>query len=382
VKQTREKGPRKRPFSISSLDPSSAPRKLRLARLRAKLADQRADAIFVSSLHNVSYLCGFTGSAAALVVDEASATLFTDSRYTFQAAEEVRGARVRITKKGLLAEAGAYLRSRRAIRRIAYSEAQLAVAQHHALRKAAGAGVRWVDDGNAVEFLRIVKDVGEIAIMADAATLIDSVVRAVYKQIKPGISELDIAAEIDYQMRRKGAAGPSFETIVASGERSAWPHARPTNRRLGKNELVLLDQGAILRGYCSDITRTVFLGESPQRVRRLYHAVWEAQQAAKGAIRPGATAGDVDQAARRALERAKLGPYFMHSTGHGLGLEVHEGPRVGKGSTAVLQEGMVITVEPGIYLEGFGGIRIEDDVVVTRNGYRDLTTAPRELLEL
>ena len=196
------------------------------------------------------------------------------------------------------------------------------------------------------------------------------------------MTELALAAEIDHEIKRRGGLGPSFETIVASGARSAWAHARPTPKPLRKNELVVLDQGAILRGYCSDMTRTVHLGKASRRLRSLYSAVLEAQEAGKRAIRPGATAGDVDQAARNALKKVKLDRYFTHSTGHGLGLEVHEMPRLGRGEQTILQEGMVLTVEPGVYLEGLGGIRIEDDVVVTAKGIVDLTTAPRDFLEL
>jgi Xaa-Pro aminopeptidase len=341
----------------------------------------QADALLVSHLPNVKYLCGFSGSAALLLVELDRSTLFTDSRYTFQASQEVTEARVQIAKHGLLAAAGDALRKRRHTR-LAYAPAQLTVAQHAAIEKRAGKRIHWIDGTNAVEKLRAIKDATEIVMMRRAGILISGVVRSLLRRIKPGVSELEVAAEIDYAMRRKGASGPSFETIVAAGSHSAWAHARPTARLLGKNELVVLDQGAILQNYCSDMTRTVFLGRAPQKVRRMYHAVLEAQEAAKAAIRPGATAGAVDAAARQVLRRHGLAGYFTHSTGHGLGLEVHEGPRLGRGEKAVLQEGMVVTVEPGVYLEGFGGIRIEDDVVVTSGGAVDLTNAPREFIEL
>jgi Xaa-Pro aminopeptidase len=233
-----------------------------------------------------------------------------------------------------------------------------------------------------VEKLRAVKDADELQRMREAAVLISNVFKRVVRIIRPGISELGLAAEIEYGVRQMGGAGPSFETIVASGERSAWAHARPTAKLLRKSELVVLDQGAIIRGYCSDMTRTVFVGKAPSKVRSLYGAVLEAQEAAKSAIRPGVKAGDVDRAARNVLKRLKLAQYFTHSTGHGLGIEVHEIPRLGKGEETVLCEGMVLTVEPGVYIEGLGGIRIEDDVVVRSEGAVDLTTASREFLEL
>ncbi len=226
------------------------------------------------------------------------------------------------------------------------------------------------------------KDRDELVRMREAAELISDVFRQGLPLIKPGISELELAGRLELIMKQLGASGPSFETIVASGTRSAWAHARPTLKLLEKSELVVLDHGAILRGYCSDLTRTVFLGRIPQKIRRLYDAVLEAQAAAKSAIRPSVTAGEVDAAARGTLRKHGLAKYFTHSTGHGLGLEVHEMPRLGRGEKFVLQEGMVVTVEPGVYLEGTGGIRIEDDVVVQAGGALELTNAPRGLIEI
>jgi Xaa-Pro aminopeptidase len=351
-------------------------------RLRICFSALGADAVIVSQLPNIRYLCGFTGSAGLLLVEESTSTLFTDSRYTLQAREEVSGARVQIAMHGLLRALGEALRARKSVRRVAYSPGFVTVSQMRMLELGAGSRSRWVTDGNAVEKLRAVKDADELVRMRDAAILISKVFERVLRFIRPGISELDIAAEIEYRIKKLGGAGPSFETIVASGPRSAWAHARPTAKRLGKSELVVLDQGAIIRGYCSDMTRTVFVGKAPSKVGSLYRAVLAAQEAAKSAIRPGVTAGDVDRAARDVLKGLRLAQYFTHSIGHGLGLEVHETPRLGKGEETVIREGMVLTVEPGVYIEGLGGIRIEDDVVVTADGAVDLTTASREFLEL
>jgi Xaa-Pro aminopeptidase len=317
-----------------------------------------------------------------LLVGESQATLFTDSRYTFQAQQEVRGARVHVATHGLLGAVGEELKSQRRRRVVGYATSHTTIHQQQALEATVHGRVRWVADENAVEKLRAVKDADERARMRAAAHLISEVFRKVLPAIRPGTSELDVAAEIEYGIKKLGGSGPSFETIVASGPRSAWAHARPTSKLLGKSELVVLDQGAILGSYCSDMTRTVFLGRASMRVRRMYQAVLQAQEAAKQVIRPGIKAGDVDRAARRILKRLGLGRYFTHSTGHGLGIEVHEMPRLAKGEETVLREGMVVTVEPGIYLEGLGGIRIEDDVVVTAQGAVDLTTAPRDFLEL
>jgi len=352
----------------------------RSARIRALLSELGADSLLVSHLPNVRYLCGFSGSAGVLLVGRAGSTLFTDARYTFQSREEVIGAEIRIAKKGILRAVGQTLQARRRWR-VAYSATHMTVAEKQLLEGMA-TGVRWVADDNVVEKLRAVKDGQELARIRKAAILISDVFRQTLPLIRAEITELELAAEIERSIKRGGGSGPSFETIVASGPRSAWAHARPTSKLLRKSELVVCDQGAIIAGYCSDMTRTVHVGRASAKVRGLYQAVRDAQQASKQAIRPGATAGDVDRAARATLKSSQLDRYFTHSTGHGLGLEVHEMPRLGKGEQTVLREGMVLTVEPGVYLEGLGGVRIEDDVIVTASGYDDLTTAPRDFLEL
>ncbi len=351
----------------------------RLARVRKRL---RADALLVTLPANILYLCGFSGSAGILLVEPARATLFTDSRYTFQSRQEVKNARVVIAKAGLLAAVADSLAGRKGRIALAASLKHLTVAQQHALGGRLGKRLRWSDDDGVVEQLRAVKSEAELKIMRDAAVLISRVFEKLVPRIRPGVTELDLAARIDYEIKLLGGSGPSFETIVAAGPRSSWAHARPSTKPLVKNELVVIDHGAILRAYCSDLTRTVHVGRASGRVRGLYSAVLEAQQAAKEAIRPGVKAGAVDSAARSTLKRRRLEQYFTHSTGHGLGLEIHEMPRIGRGEEAVLQEGMVVTVEPGVYLDGVGGIRIEDDVVVTKAGAVDLTTAPRDFLEL
>jgi Xaa-Pro aminopeptidase len=367
------------------VDKSSAQlktRRGRLSRLRLLFSAAGVDAILVTHLPNIYYLCGFGGSAGILLVETDRATLFTDSRYTLQCREEVSAVDVCIAPAGLIRAAGEMLRRRRGTVHVAYSASQVTVAQKRALGALAGSRIRWVAGLNEVEQLRTVKDSGELDTMRDAAKLVSEVWTRVVRKMKPGISELHVAAEVEHAMKIGGASGPSFETIVASGPRSAWAHARATSKLLKKNELVVMDQGAILRGYCSDMTRTVFLGRPSERVRGLYQAVLEAQQAAKAVIRPGVRAGDVDAAARRTLKRHKLDQYFTHSTGHGLGIEIHETPRLSRGECFVLEEGMVVTIEPGVYVEGLGGIRIEDEVVVTSIGSRDLTGATREFLEL
>jgi Xaa-Pro aminopeptidase len=233
-----------------------------------------------------------------------------------------------------------------------------------------------------VENLRAVKDAAEIDRIREAARVGSEVMDEAIRLIRPGVTELDIAAEIGYRMRRKGASAESFEAIVAAGPRSALPHARPTSRRIGKNELVVLDLGAILRGYCSDLTRTVHVGKASAKVRGWYQAVLDAQSAAKGALKSGVTCGTIDAAARNVLQHKGLGRYFVHSTGHGIGLEIHEDPRIARDQKKILETGNVVTLEPGVYVEGVGGIRIEDDALVTPRGAEFLTTSPREFLEI
>jgi Xaa-Pro aminopeptidase len=358
-------------------------------RLRILFSGIHADAILVSHLADIRYLCGFSGSNALLIVTAEKSTLLTDGRYTIQANEETSGVEVLIARKSLFAEAGGLLSLARTRKTVLYSPGQLTVSQFAALRKTAGHHARWRLDPGLVAGLRGVKDADELAVMKQAADLASAVFVDVLPIIRPGLLENELAAEIEYRMRRMGASGSSFETIVASGPRSALPHARPTGKPIGKNELVVLDLGAILRGYCSDMTRTVFVGKAPRRVREWYGAVLAAQVAAIQALQPGVTAGDVDSAARRVLHRHRLARFFTHSTGHGLGLELHEAPRLGRGETTKLVAGNVVTVEPGVYVENVGGIRIEDDVMVVQDhvdtalkSAQILTSAPKEFLEL
>jgi Xaa-Pro aminopeptidase len=266
--------------------------------------------------------------------------------------------------------------------RVAVSPSKLTLADWKIVKKAAGKSVSWVAVDAIVDLLRSVKDSSEIDRMREAARVGSEVMDETIRLIRPGVTELDIAAEIVYRMRRKGASAEAFEAIVAAGPRSALPHARPTERRIGKNELVVIDLGAILRHYCSDLTRTVYVGRAPAKVRGWYEAVLEAQRAARNAVRHGVTAGEVDAAARNVLQRTGLGRYFVHSTGHGVGLEIHEGPRIARDQKRKLETGNVITLEPGVYVEGVGGIRIEDEALVTARGAEILTTPPREFLEL
>jgi Xaa-Pro aminopeptidase len=298
-----------------------------------------------------------------------------------QGRAETSGIRILQQKGSLFESVGRFLKDSRC-RRIGFDPTQVTVGQLQSLRRAAGARVRWFATPGRVESLRMRKDTAELAQMRRAAILADEIMHSAIGLLKPGIREFEVGAEIEYQMRKKGASGPAFKTIVAFGERAALPHAWPTAKRLRKNELVVLDLGAILGHYCSDITRTVYVGRAPKRVRIWYQAVLEAQRAAIAAAKSGATCGDVDGAARQVLAGYHLDHLFVHSTGHGLGLEVHEDPRMVRGQKKRLEPGNVITIEPGVYSAGIGGIRIEDDVAVHADRTEILTRAPRDLIEI
>lgn len=352
----------------------------RLARFRRR-ARAGAGACLLTALPNLLYLTGFRGSSGALVVTAREAVLFTDGRYRQQAREEVRGARVQIIAADPVAAAARWLRARGAAR-VGYEPQALTAAQFDAVRKILGERVELRPGQNGVEALRAVKAADEIASIRAGVELTARVFEEILPLVRPGVRELELAAEIEYRMKQHGARGPAFETIVASGPRSALPHGRATRKRLAQNELVVFDLGAIMGDYHSDMTRTVYLGRPPARVKNLYNAVREAQASACAAVRAGVPAARVDAAARRSLARRGLGRYFVHGTGHGLGLEIHEAPRVGPKSAARLEAGNVITLEPGVYLPGWGGIRIEDVVVVGRRGAERLTPLSTELISL
>jgi Xaa-Pro aminopeptidase len=334
-------------------------------------------ALLVTHLPDVRWLCGFTGSNAALAVTAQKATLFTDGRYTVQAKQETRGARVAIAKKSALKEACALLEQSAA--HAAFDPAHTTVADLSLMRQGVSGAKRrgfFVPlDGPLVSALRMVKDGGEVALIEKAAHLGCRLFEEIVPRMDAGMTEIAVAAQLEFLARGLGAEGMSFESIVASGPRSALPHGRASLAKLPRKGFVTLDFGVILNGYCSDMTRTVHLGGARREERSAYDAVLEAQQAAAQAVRPGATCGDIDEAARGVLRKAGLAKWFTHSTGHGVGLEIHEQPRVAAGQETRLEPGMVITIEPGVYLPGKFGIRIEDMVAVTERGARVLTPA-------
>jgi Xaa-Pro aminopeptidase len=349
----------------------------RRQRLREQFERRKIAALLVTSLPNIYYLTGFYGSAGVALVGPSESILWVDPRYTLQATEQAVGVEVIEAKGGLLKEAAGWVR-KKPLGPVGYDDAVFTCREFAGLERAGGTRRKWVPAGGMVEGLRIVKDTGEADWIRKAGKLTAEVFEEVRERIRPGARENDLAAEIEYLMKRKGAEGAAFETIVASGERSAWPHARPSAKLLKENDLVIFDLGAILGGYAADMTRTLYLGKPSTRVRTLYNRVREAQERATQVARAGRLTGDVDAAARKVLERRKLERYFTHSTGHGVGLEIHEMPRVSRGDKGRLRPGYVITVEPGVYLEGVGGVRIEDTVLVTNGKPEVLTPATKD----
>ena len=352
----------------------------RQKKLRAALDQRKLDALVVTHLPNVRYLCGFTGSAGVLLAAP-RAVFFTDGRYTEQASAQVKGARVSIATKGMFPAVAAAC-AKLGLKRIAIESEHLTVAQCSDLEKALGKGTKLVRLAGAVEELRAEKEAVEIELLRNAVNLSSRLFRPLLKALRGGAAESAVAGKLEFMARRAGAERMSFETIVASGKRSALPHGVASAAKLPAQGFVVLDYGVVLDGYCSDMTRTVHLGKASAEARRLYLAVLDAQQAAIGAVRAGVTAGEIDRTARQELKRARLDRFFTHSTGHGVGLEIHEFPRLAAGSDTILRPGMVITIEPGVYLPGKCGIRIEDMLVVTERGYDVLTPVSKELLEL
>jgi Xaa-Pro aminopeptidase len=362
-------------LDLATLPPLDVSR--RLDSVRDVLADAGCDSLLVTKLENVRYLSGFSGSAAFLLVTPVRAILTSDSRYFEQATQQ-------LAAHGVDAEL-----------EIGRPDAQL-----KALAAAAGPGRVGIEATSAtwslvkrlegifegplvathglVERLRVVKDLGELARIEAACDIADVALAQVKERLTEGVSEAEFAAELEFEMRRRGSSGPSFETIVASGPNSALPHARPTDRIPLPGELVVVDFGATVDGYRSDMTRTFCLGTPAQELGDLLEAVFASQRAGVHRVSPQASGADVDEACREVLVASGYGEVFLHSTGHGVGLEIHEAPAVAQGSTDNLPAGTVVTVEPGAYLAGRGGVRIEDTVVVTDSGCRTLTKSTKD----
>ncbi|MGH9453340.1 MAG: M24 family metallopeptidase [Terriglobia bacterium] len=353
------------------------PFETRQAALLGLLEAHRIPALVVTKPVNIYYLTGFRGSAGAAILGPEQQLLLVDPRYTLQAQDQARGVEVAETKDGILKAVAQRACSGR-VGRLGFEDTHLTCSDFEYLRHEAPRGTRWIPAGGIVEDLRALKDNAEIEQIRRSCRLTTEAFEETLKRVRPGVRESDLAAEIEYRMKKKGAEGPAFETIVASGSRGALPHGRASDKTLQSGELVIFDLGAILGGYASDMTRTVYLGVPPRRVKTLYRAVLEAQQEACAVALDGARARAVDAKARQALQSYGLAKHFTHSTGHGVGLEIHEQPRIARTEKSLLRRSQIVTVEPGVYLEGFGGIRIEDTIAIAQDGPEALTLASKD----
>lgn len=356
---------------------ASGPHPGRVSRLRSTLGRKGPSALLVTHLPNVRWLSGFTGSSGTVLITARDAVFFTDFRYRGQARREVRGARrVEYPSGAIETLAGAVKRAR--ISRLGV-EAEHMTVSFHADLAAALPGVELVPMRGTVERLRAVKDRGEVAAIRRAISIAETALASTVRRLA-GRSEAAVRDQLEAAVRNEGAEDVSFPTIVASGPRSAMPHARACEKPIGRGKLVVIDFGARLGGYCSDITRTFCPGGWGEKAKSIYKIVLQAQSAALDAIRPGVDASAIDAAARTVIEAAGFGRNFGHGTGHGVGLEIHELPQISQRSGEVVTPGMVFTVEPGVYLEDFGGVRIEDMVLVTTSGREILSRRIPKLL--
>ena len=371
----------------------------RLDSVRRRLVELELDALVVTTLPNVVYLTNFTGSSAILVVTAAQVLFLTDSRYV-AAVADTRGQPYECPQLELVEVEGSYdarlaevLVSRAPTRpasraRVGFEAAHLTVSRLSWLEHHVEGRIALVPAIGIVEAIRVVKDAYELAALRRAGRLLSDVTADVLRAVRAGQTERDLALDIDFRLRRAGFERTAFETIVAAGPNSALPHARPTERKLSEGDLVVLDFGGVYDSYCVDLTRTVSIGAAGARARQVYAAVLNGHDQALAAVRPGVSRFAIDEAARTVLEREGMGAAFGHGTGHGLGLEVHEDPRITRRRTDIdsrdeaIAAGMVFTIEPGAYFPGWGGVRIEDDVVVTPRGAELLTDVPTTLLEI
>lgn len=348
--------------------------------MREELASQGLEALLITNSYNRRYITGFTGSSGYVLVTADKAYLLTDFRYMTQGAEQAPDYEI-VEHKQKPMESVKELLNGLGIGRLGFEQNDLVYGTYTSY-KTDLEPVELVPTSLVVEKLRMIKDESELAIIQEAADLADRTFSHILKFLKPGVSEKDIALEMEFFMRKHGATSSSFDTIVASGERSALPHGVASDRKLGANEFVKLDFGALYKGYCSDLTRTVVLGQPTDKHKEIYNIVLEAQLACLAGLKPGMTGREGDALARDVIVKAGYGDRFGHGTGHSFGLQIHENPRLSMACDVVLEPGMTLTVEPGIYLPGFGGVRIEDDVVVTDTGIRVLTRSTKELLML
>jgi len=354
----------------------------RRERLRRWLRKARADALLVTDFTNVAYLTGFSGDDSYLLLDGRREVIVSDGRYTTQLDEECPGLDrfIRPTGMTMLEATTKVLRSARVRRLAIEGDAMTVSARDRIAEKLPRLEIE--STSAVVEQLRRIKDQDEVAAIRVAIRCAEKAFAVLRASLRPERNEKQVADELEHQMRVFGAQGAAFPSIVAVGARAALPHARPGKATIGSNDLVLVDWGADAGPYKSDLTRVLITGKISPKLERIYRVVLKAQREAIAAIRPGVAVSDVDRAARHVIEKEGFGRYFGHGLGHGVGMQVHEAPRLGPKMSGSLRPGMVVTVEPGIYLPGWGGVRIEDDVLVTRSGHEVLTGVPKQLEEM
>jgi Xaa-Pro dipeptidase len=351
---------------------------LRRTRLASRLVELGADGFLLTRPPNVRYTTGFTGSNGQVLLAPDGAAFFTDGRYTAQARHEVPDLE-RVTYLDGFLQPVIQAARRLGVERLGFESGGVTFQTYEELR-AAAEGIELVPVRGELERQRWVKEPEELGALERAQAATDDAFDAVVGRLRDGVSERELAFELEAEMRRAGAEGPSFDTIVAFGEDAAEPHHEPTGRTLSRGDVVKMDFGGMVDGYHADMTRTVAFGDPPARLRDIHDLVRTAQQAGIEAVRVGATGAEVDAAARAVIEAAGLAEHFTHGLGHGVGLEIHEGPRLRRGSDDVLPAGAVVTVEPGVYLPGVGGVRIEDMVEVREDGRRALPRASKDLV--
>ena len=351
----------------------------RIERLRALLTEKVVDAVLVTKEENVHYFSGFRGDSTALLVTHERLLLVTDSRYTEQASAEASLYEIVEQRDGLYRKV-AELAVEAGVVALGYEGAALVCDQYEKLKEMLGEIS--FDTSLALDALRQVKDADEIALIRRACAIADEGFAHIIRYIQPGMTEMDVAAELEHYMRTLGSERPAFQTIIASGVRGSLPHGVASDKVIARGELVTMDFGAVCAGYHSDITRTICVGRADARQREIYDAVLSAQMRALAALRPGVTGIEVDRIARDSLAEKNFEQYFGHGLGHSLGLEIHEEPRLSKTGKHIMQPNMLITDEPGVYIPGWGGIRIEDTVLITADGSEPLTRAPKEFIEI
>jgi Xaa-Pro aminopeptidase len=351
----------------------------KIEKLRARFDEYGIDGMLITNSYNRRYMTGFTGSAGVVVIGKTKAVFITDFRYVEQASKQIQGYEI-IQHTGLMIEEVAKQVANLGIKKLGFEQDDLSYAAFKAYEKAVQAEL--IPVSGVVEKLRLIKSDSEIKILKEAAEIADAAFQHILNFIRPGVREIEVANELEFFMRKQGATSSSFDIIVASGYRSALPHGVATDKVIEKGEFVTLDFGAYYKGYCSDITRTVAVGEVSDELKKIYDIVLQAQLRGMAGIKPGMKGREADALTRDYIIEQGYGDYFGHSTGHGIGLEVHEGPALSVRSDVVLEPGMVVTVEPGIYIAGLGGVRIEDDTVVTKDGNESLTHSPKDLIIL